>query len=902
MQVNRLIVRFLLLGSLLLLSGRPLAVAPVRAAAPLASTAGRASSQDWSDRYVIFMSGVCPDKTSTKALASALGLLWPHNWIQDNLLCKPLTPDGRVDAAGRASQDFSALIQQLKQARGFTFKPLYFSYSTEPQFPTSYTPKESQQHLGTSVQLLQNLIYGTLCKDPGASFDLVGHSLGGAVAADWVVTEGAADYRCQNGSAIEPLKSVHSLVTFDSPLQKVSAGAHSLDHLEQWLADAAILAAVSVSAPELAADATVLANFYTAQWASPVDADITDAGLAINDPSTGVLARLYDRVLSKSHVLSIGNRRDLFIDQGVTWVGKGDTQEGSANNPLIEDCTSGHPDSVCHRPVLSNPTALGWAVKMIVNGQLPSDPASGWWNGAEATSLIQPDYTATVSFSAHAYTTHRFATIDHVNFTAQWQIGSNRSWWVVCTDSHQSQDGNYGCPGTVKAPSDLTGAAAPLKVSFDAYPQVSETAPHTNSPGGPHMLYIPLKSPAPAPTPIPPTSTPVPPTATPVPPTNTPAPAPLVMTISVNPTTVMVGQTNQLCINVSEEASVALTYTYNGGQSTSIPLQTPNFAAGATCFTTQPLTVPGTVVITAVGTPTGGGGSVSSQATVTVGSPAPIIPGGLWVSPANGSTTTGPVQFEAEAYHTNPGDPAIAYVNFTMRWPTIYPAWVIACTANSPIGQAPDGHALYGCTVDLSTVTPGPPPGPVSISFDVYDSQYVRGQPGHYNPAPNGEHIISFAPLMNHTVSVKVPATSQWVDTGLQVTAGDHLQITASGQWSPGAPNAAMVGPDGSDQPWPDNFLNLTDIGQCASCASTSTAHWAALIGYIGANPPQAGSYTSTSVAGDAQHVFLVGSNLTSTTQITGELWLNFNDDAYSDSTSDNFGQVNAQVTVDPAN
>jgi hypothetical protein len=41
-----------------------------------------------------------------------------------------------------------------------------------------------------------------------------------------------------------------------------------------------------------------------------------------------------------------------------------------------------------------------------------------------------------------------------------------------------------------------------------------------------------------------------------------------------------------------------------------------------------------------------------------------------------------------------------------------------------------------------------------------------------------------------------------------------------------------------------------------------------------------------------------VGSNLDGNWPYTGELWLSFNDDAYSGNTSDNSGQVTATITV----
>lgn len=152
-------------------------------------------------------------------------------------------------------------------------------------------------------------------------------------------------------------------------------------------------------------------------------------------------------------------------------------------------------------------------------------------------------------------------------------------------------------------------------------------------------------------------------------------------------------------------------------------------------------------------------------------------------------------------------------------------------------------------------------------------------------------------PSSNQSVTVNVSSNVVWQDTGISLNSGDALNVSASGSWS-ADPGDGYTGPDGYSQTSSDNFLNLTDIGVCAYCATTQTPHWGALIGYIGNNPPAAGSYTSTSILPEAQKVFVVGSNFQSNSQPSGELWLTFNDDAYSANTGDNAGQVTATVTT----
>lgn len=48
----------------------------------------------------------------------------------------------------------------------------------------------------------------------------------------------------------------------------------------------------------------------------------------------------------------------------------------------------------------------------------------------------------------------------------------------------------------------------------------------------------------------------------------------------------------------------------------------------------------------------------------------------------------------------------------------------------------------------------------------------------------------------------------------------------------------------------------------------------------------------------EARKAFLIGGNFSGTAALTGQLWLNFNDDAYSANASDDSGQVTATVTA----
>jgi hypothetical protein len=157
--------------------------------------------------------------------------------------------------------------------------------------------------------------------------------------------------------------------------------------------------------------------------------------------------------------------------------------------------------------------------------------------------------------------------------------------------------------------------------------------------------------------------------------------------------------------------------------------------------------------------------------------------------------------------------------------------------------------------------------------------------------------MVKNAPITAGTSrTVTVGSDVTWVDTGLTLPRGEAFSVTARGSWT--GDGQTYVGPQGSSQAWPDNFLDLADLGACADCAPTHTAHWEALVGYVGNSPPAAGSYTDTAIRPQAERVFLVGANFTGRVNLAGRLWLAFNDDAYSDNTSDNSGQVTATVTL----
>jgi hypothetical protein len=142
-----------------------------------------------------------------------------------------------------------------------------------------------------------------------------------------------------------------------------------------------------------------------------------------------------------------------------------------------------------------------------------------------------------------------------------------------------------------------------------------------------------------------------------------------------------------------------------------------------------------------------------------------------------------------------------------------------------------------------------------------------------------------------------VPAKG-WVNTGVNVKAGQELRITAAGTWTDGSTTS---GPNGSSTLDADNFFNIADLGVCNYCATTATTGWGALVGYIGVSPPAQGSYTSAAIRAKAISVFYVGGSYEAKALTTGTLWLGKNADAYSGYTVDNSGHITAKVTISPA-
>jgi hypothetical protein len=121
-------------------------------------------------------------------------------------------------------------------------------------------------------------------------------------------------------------------------------------------------------------------------------------------------------------------------------------------------------------------------------------------------------------------------------------------------------------------------------------------------------------------------------------------------------------------------------------------------------------------------------------------------------------------------------------------------------------------------------------------------------------------------------VSVVVPGTEQWTDTGIDLSIDDEVLIEADGEITPSDPDVPLYGPDGvSDRPSARVF-NVEGLEE---------ANHAGLIGRIG----------------EAGAPFQVGSQLQSKADTEGRLFLGINDSGVGN----NAGEFTATITVNPS-
>lgn len=125
------------------------------------------------------------------------------------------------------------------------------------------------------------------------------------------------------------------------------------------------------------------------------------------------------------------------------------------------------------------------------------------------------------------------------------------------------------------------------------------------------------------------------------------------------------------------------------------------------------------------------GGLTKPQSTTITKSTA----GGLWMSPYNNETITGPIHFTARAYRASRTEAPISYVQFTISWQGRPGPWVVACGVKTPTHTD-----LYECDFDPRTSAEPIPAGQLNISFDVYDAE------NRVKQAPHGTRKITYQP------------------------------------------------------------------------------------------------------------------------------------------------------------
>lgn len=137
-------------------------------------------------------------------------------------LCGPIADPnchGGANAVTRGRATFRTLISALHKSH-VNYTGVFYSYSRTN--PVVYSVSDTHQSLSRSIMALQRQIVAIRHKHAGAQFDLVGHSVGGVIAAGWVVADARKPGHARLRGVVD---YVHSIVTLDSPLRGIQ-GQH----------------------------------------------------------------------------------------------------------------------------------------------------------------------------------------------------------------------------------------------------------------------------------------------------------------------------------------------------------------------------------------------------------------------------------------------------------------------------------------------------------------------------------------------------------------------------------------------------------------------------------------------------------------------------------------------------
>jgi len=125
------------------------------------------------------------------------------------------------------------------------------------------------------------------------------------------------------------------------------------------------------------------------------------------------------------------------------------------------------------------------------------------------------------------------------------------------------------------------------------------------------------------------------------------------------------------------------------------------------------------------------------------------------------------------------------------------------------------------------------------------------------------EEVFTYLPMLER--SYVIDSTKDWVNTGIEITKGEVIEMSAEGRFVWKREGRELCGPDGAD-------VYSYSANKPMPAASTG-----ALIARIGT---------------DAKETFLVGSKKTIVATTSGRLYLGINDDK----TSDNDGEYRVWV------
>jgi len=147
------------------------------------------------------------------------------------------------------------------------------------------------------------------------------------------------------------------------------------------------------------------------------------------------------------------------------------------------------------------------------------------------------------------------------------------------------------------------------------------------------------------------------------------------------------------------------------------------------------------------------------------------------------------------------------------------------------------------------------------------------------------EGDINLSSVPAPVIQVLVPANPLWTDTGIHISTGQTVTISASGTWDFAF---GPVGPDGDPTyfsgAWDEFvFFDLADHGR--------------LIAFVGPDPFQ-GQWGNAQFFPQTSGYISVGSGQTFKVHAGGELWLGINDDAVTRGVGDNNGQLTATIAI----